>query len=369
MFPLTDRPEHKLVEETARRFANERVRPSGRPGRNLRPAFRKLCQAACELGLSLSALPIHLGGLDLDPALALNVSRILATGDPAIAFSLPQPGLFAELLLLLGSATQQQEWLESFSKAAERTWGAVIVPAPNTPPTLEATELADGSIKVSGTTSDIFFSPWADRLFFLARKPSGALVACVSPLPVTGITLGASRTLLGLNCAAAAPIILADLVVPIEQQLRAGDPEVAVARAVARQGLRIAAYSVGAARAAAKLALERVEAHREAGKPIEQFQVLGFLLADMHKASEASSEALLTSAQNPPNGAAEALLDARDAAESMAVSVVESAMHILASLECPETTLVGRWLEDVRALRLVNRGRGGSRRSPGVVRS
>jgi alkylation response protein AidB-like acyl-CoA dehydrogenase len=352
----------KLVEDTARRFAAEQLTGRRTPQIRGRPA-RALCSAFGELGLGLAPLPARLGGLELGAAAACQIAQLLAAGDPALAFALPQPGAFAELMLLLGSDAQQVEWLDSFGKAPERTWGAVTV-TPQEAPTVSARPVGEGWV-IDGTADHVWHLGVADRLLVVADAGPQGRQGFVLPLPCHGVTVALKQTTPGLQAATCGSLTFEAVRVEAQQHLRGAqasdvgaealpETEAALRLFYARQGLRMSSYAVVGALSSARYALNFAEQRRAAGRPIEHYNVLGFLLADMHLACEASAERLLTAAET---GAAHSdaetvtmMLQARQEADDVALSVVDSAANILNDLGHAPGHPVERWLADVRTL-------------------
>jgi acyl-CoA dehydrogenase len=354
----------KLVEETARRFAAERLDRTRQqlPARS-RPA-KNLCAAFGELGLGLAPLPTRLGGLELGAAAACQIAQLLAAGDPALAFALPQPGAFAELMLLLGNSAQQVEWLDSFGKAPDRTWGAVAV-AQVEAPTVFATPDGTGWL-IHGSIGHVWHTGVADRLLLIADAGPAGRQGFVLPLPCRGVSIAPQPLDGGLEAATCGVLTFSAVHIAAEQHLdgrnaKGNDDAIGISGTeaalrvfYARQGLRMASYAVVAALSAARYTLNFAEERRAAGNPIEHYNVLGFLLADMHLACEASAEQLIavaaTGAGRDDAESVAAMVRARQEADSVALSVVDSADNILTDLGHAPGHPVKTWLADVKAL-------------------
>lgn len=350
----------KLVEDTARRFASERMAHGRKDAQERGRPAKNVCAAFGELGLGLAPLPTRLGGLELGAAAACQIAQLLAAGDPALAFALPQPGAFAELMLLWGNPEQQIEWLDSFGKAPERTWGAVAVCNGDAP---EVTALADGTgFVLNGVVQNVWHTKVADRLLVVTQPGAHGRQAFVMTLPCHGLSITPHPHNAGLEAATCGDLTFQSVRLEAQQHLN-GRPigetplqtEAALDLFYARQGLRMASYAVVAALSAARYTLNFAEGRRAEGNPIEHYNVLGFLLADMHLACEASAEQLLVTAAEADilgasGEAVDKMVHARQEADGVALSVVDSAHNILSDLGHAPGHPVDRWLADVQLL-------------------
>jgi alkylation response protein AidB-like acyl-CoA dehydrogenase len=329
--------------------------------------------AFAELGLGLVAIPKDMGGLALGPLAATLVAECLAAGDVNIAFSLPQPGAFAEALVRLGSPVQRARWGHAFCVEPERTWGTLIQGDHGD---VRACLASDGNWYLRGQVAAAAHAVRADRIIVIAQEVTshtagtntGGKVAVVLPLPHPGVIIGEPQLPMGLPLSAPAAVTFADAVVEPDNVLAHGNLTDALALMTANLDLRIASMALGTARAASAYVLGFAEARRQAGSPLAHFQSMGFLLVDMHLACETALKRLREAASAAQTSALgvhfhkptpvvdlndliSGITAARAEAEEVAFFVTDSAMQILddgqeQALEHP----IAAWHHDVQGL-------------------
>lgn len=356
----TSATQFRLIKETAKRFAEEYLRPHAWDARTRGAPPRVVCRAYGELGLGLTMLPKHLGGLGLGCAITSHIAQWLAASDAALAFCMPQPGAFAELMILLGRAAQQRAWLDSFSKAPDKTWGAVAIVSHNKP-TLQASEHHNTWI-LNGTVGNVYHLGLADRLLVIAQDRQQGPQAFVLPLPYAGVSFRASLESTGLQSSHRGDLQFKNVHLPEAQRLTGylNTPHAQKMHQLldlfnARQALQHTNYAIITALSAARYALNFAEKRRAAGNPIEHYHVLGFLLADMHLACESAAEKLIGVSKRLSGGVEDLsmlpeLHKIRGQANIVALSVVDSAANILNDLEHSSGHWVEIWRQDIQAL-------------------
>ena len=282
--------ELRLVKETARRFADELLRPLAAQRAALPHLPDATCRTFAELGLGLVRVPQELGGVGLGPLAACLADEAMAGGDVNAAFALPQPGPFVDLVALLGNRQQRAVWLHPYLHAAAGTWGALAL-APRG--ALTARNEGDG-LRLSGEVPAVWGSLRAERLAVVADevdgsgRATGRLAAAVLEREVPGLVVGAPLALDGLPLASASSVRFADVRVAKSQVLAEADVEAALVHVVAAQALRMASYALGTARAASAYVLDFAESQRRAKTPLPHYQSMAFLLVDMHLAVESA---------------------------------------------------------------------------------
>lgn len=282
--------ELRLVKETARRFAEESLRPLASQRDALRALPDGVCRAFGELGLGLAHVPRAVGGVGLGPVAACLTDEQLAAGDVNAAFALPQPGPFVDLVSLLGNRHQRKLWVHPFLACANVTWGALAIGPRGA---LRGRQLG-GALRLSGEVPAVWGVCQAERLAVVVDEEdesgvlTGRRLAAVLEREDEGVHVGPPLALDGLPLAQAAVVRLAQVAVPKSQVLTSPHLEAALDHVFCAQALRMASYALGAARAASAYVLGHVEGRRRDKRPMAQYQSMGFLLVDMHLAAEAA---------------------------------------------------------------------------------
>ena len=306
--------ELRLVKETARRFADESLRPLAGQRGTLRTLPEPVRRAFGELGLGLAHVPRIVGGVGLGPVAACLTDEALAAGDVNAAFALPQPGPFVDLVALLGNRHQRKLWLHPFLACADVTWGALVIGPPGTlRGQLEGTTLLlDGEAPaVWGACQAERFAVVVDEVDVEGAR-TGRRLAAVLEREDAGVSVSEPLALDALPLAQAARVVLSRVAVPKSQLLGSPHLDVALDHVFCAQALRMASYALGAARAASAYVLAYVEGRRRDKRPMAEYQSMGFLLVDMHLAAEAALSRLRQAAA----AAAAASLGAADPADA-----------------------------------------------------
>lgn len=356
----TSAVQFRLIKETAKRFAEEYLKPHALDARTRGAPPRVVCRAYGELGLGLAILPRSLGGLGLGYTMKSHIAQWLAASDAALAFCMPQPGAFAELMMLLGEISQQRAWLDSFSKAPDKTWGAVAIVSRNKP-TLLATEHHNTWV-LNGTVGNVYHLGLADRLLVIAQSPKQGPQAFVLPLPYAGVSFRATLDSQGLQSSHRGDLQFNNVHLPEAQRLtgylhtpHAQKMHMLLDLFNARQSLQNTNYAIITALSAARYALNFAEKRRTAGNPIEHYNVLGFLLADMHLACESAAEQLIGVSKRLSGTIDDLAIlpdlhQVRAQTNVVALSVVDSAENILNDLGHTSGHWVEIWRQDIQAL-------------------
>ncbi|MBI2964356.1 MAG: acyl-CoA/acyl-ACP dehydrogenase [Deltaproteobacteria bacterium] len=326
MFEIGLSEEQRLIQDTARRFAAERLAPRCREHERRRGLDEGLIEEFARLGLSTRDLGAPGGPGALAHALVLEE---LGATDAGAALALDPAGLAAHLAIESGS-----EMLARAVGGAGRRVAAVVD---------AAERFTTGGRRVSGTTD------WvpADRLdAVLILQPRRALWVSER------IDLEPVRPC-GLEAAGASALRLS--AAPVAG--RVDDPE-AVARALGRIRLHVAALLVGVARAARDYATRYAMERTAFGRPIAHHQALAFLLTDLTTAVDAARLAVWRAASAADRGGAawECACAFAEAAEQ-ALFVGPNAVQVLGGHGFMKDHPVEKYMRDVRTLAQLAGGR------------
>jgi alkylation response protein AidB-like acyl-CoA dehydrogenase len=286
----------ELIQQTAREFAVDQLRPQLREHEAERGVSAAAQAAFAEIGFAGLELPEPLGGSGLGALARCVVLEELAAADPGAVLALDPLGMALYPLLELGGAESLAELgaplLERPGSRAVLAWNG---------------EGARGRLERRGGVAHGSV-PWlpsdrVDLLIVLDEAGAFALSEGVSCKKLRGG---------GLRAAGASELSLEEAPVRAEW----ADAEGA-RRALARARLYLAALLVGVLRESAEYsrnyALQRVAF----GKPIAHHQALAFLIADMASAVDSARVLLWDAAWRLDLGA--------DAAEACASAFVEAA--------------------------------------------
>jgi butyryl-CoA dehydrogenase len=292
--------EHRLLQETVRRFAAEVVAPRAKEIDETGEFPRDFYDQAGELGLSGVAVPDAWGGAGMDTVayclVIEEVSRACATSGVILSVN---NSLVCDPILKWGNDDQKRRFLTPLA-AGERLgcFGLTEPGAGSDAAGLRTTARRDGDHYVlngekvfitNGTDADV-------ALVFasvdLEQKHRGITAFLVST-EADGFTRGGHEFKLGVNASGTTWLNFEDVRVPVEDRLGEEGQGFKIAMATLDGGrIGIAAQAVGIARGAMEEALAYAQEREQFSQPLSNFQAIQFYLADM--ATELDAGRLLT---------------------------------------------------------------------------
>jgi len=336
-------PELEVLRDTARSFAQQRLRPHDRAFETARGVDAATRDAFTEIGLAALEWPESLGGAGLGAFARALVLEELGTADAGAALALDPLGAAFYALAECGVAAAlqaiAQPLLERPGARAVLAWNGAARVA-----------LRDG--RASGVL------PWvpADRVDLLVLL-DGDAVAVID----AGIALSPLRGA-GLRAAGASELHLDGAPVRAWWVNPRG-----ARRALARARLYTASLLLGVMRAAAEFSRDYALQRVAFGKPIAHHQALAFLITDMAMAVEGSRLLVHEAAVRLDRGddAEEACATAFLEAAEQAVFVTPNAVQILGGHGFMQDYPVEKWMREARALGLCFGGADGAREDAG----
>jgi butyryl-CoA dehydrogenase len=295
---LTD--EQKLVQQTARQFANSYVKPLAEKldetGQFPRETFRK----AAELGFTGVALPEQYGGAGFDHigyAIVIEeISRVCASTGAILA---GQNSLYCGPIHRFASEDQKKRLLVPFARGEKIGCFALTEPQAGS----NATALKTSAVRrgdryiVNGTKAWITSGGVADAaIVYVNTEPTRGekgITALVIERGTQGFKVGKEEKKLGINGTACVELSFIDCDVPVENRIGQEGEGYKIALSALDGGrIGIATQAVGISQGAFDEALKYSQQRTAFGQPIANFQAIQFMLADM--ATEIDAARLLT---------------------------------------------------------------------------
>ena len=337
-------PELELLRETARRFAQQRLRPHDRDFESARDVDTATSSAFAEIGLAAVEWPETLGGAALGALARALVLEELGAADAGAAFALDPLGPAWYALAECG----EEAVLHTLAQPLVDRPGARAVLAWN-----GGGHIAFGNGAATGVI------PWVpaervDLLVLLDRDAVAVIDAGIAATPLRGA---------GLRAAGASELRLDHAPVRAWWVNPRG-----ARRALARARLHAASLLIGVMRAACEFsrgyALQRVAF----GKPIAHHQALAFLIADMAMALEGSRLLVHEAAARLDRGddAIEACATAFLEAAEQSLFVTPNAVQILGGHGFMQDYPVEKWMREARTLGLLYGGVDAAREDAGA---
>ena len=359
-FALPD--ELLALQRAVRDFAQREIAPIAaeldREPRFPRATLRKMG----EMGLLGILTPEAYGGLGLGyVAYAVLLEEIAAADAAHATIASVTNGMPQSLILAHGSEDQRRRWLPRL--AAGEAIGAFCLTEPHAGSDAAALRTqarrVDGGYRLDGSKAWITSGGEADLYLVLAKTDPDAgargITAFVLERETEGLSFGAPERKLGQHAATTTSVRFDAAFVPDDQR-RGEEGQGFVMAMAALDGGRvgIAAQALGIARAAFHAAAGYAEEREAFGRPIREFQGVGFKLADMATRIEAGRLLTHRAAGLLDRGgrATKEVSMAKLAASEAAVWVCDAAVQVFGGYGYSADYPVERYLRDARVTTL-----------------
>lgn len=325
-FDLQPTDEQAMMQETVRRFAQDKLLDAAREADDANAVPAKVVAAWNELGMAEMLLPEAYGGYaeERSPVSVALVLEALAYGDAGMAWSLLASTSAALLLLDHGTEAQKEKYLQGFT--GDTPTVASIAMMERTPLfdprklKTRAEEVRGGWV-LQGRKSLVARA--ADASFFIvsARTPSGPALFIVHA-DAEGLSIQEEAPM-GLRSASVADVVLNSVVVDGDALVGDAISHQSYHDVIRRSRTAWAAVSSGAATRVAEYVRDYANDRMAFGEPISHRQAVAFLIADMAIETESIRLAMLRAASQLEHG-----LDADDAVGVARILAAEKGMFV-----------------------------------------
>lgn len=359
MFEPTE--DQRELAQAVRDFCDGEIAPTARED-DEHEVFRKdLMRAMGEQGFCGVPTDEDYGGLGLGYLEYAVVLEEIAKVSAAYAVGVAVTGLPQIILKMFGDEPQRQRWLPGL--ASGEVLGAFALSEPGSGSdagALKTTAVRDGDHYVlEGTKFWITHGGHADLYVVMARTggagPRGVSSFLV-PGDAPGLSAGKCEEKMGLRASATAEIVLDGVRVPASSRIGPEGHGFKVAMAALDSGrITIGAIAVGLCQAALDVAVDYANQREQFGRPIIDFQGVGFMLADMATRTESARLMVRRAAwlrdggQDHSYAAAMAKLQATDAA----MAVTTDAVQVLGGYGYTREYPVERFMRDAKVMQIV----------------
>jgi butyryl-CoA dehydrogenase len=296
--------EQRLIRESARKFAQERLAPNAAEWERAAGFPRAVIQELGDLGFMGVTVPVEWGGTGADYiAYALALEEI-AAGDGAISTIVSGHNSVGVMpILAYGSDAQKERYVRDLASGRKLSAFCLTEPQGGSDAAAIRTRARkDGERYVlSGTKQFITSGATADlALVFAVTDPDArkrGISAFIVDTKTPGYVVARVEKKMGQNASDTCEIQLQDAVVPADCRLGEEGQGYRIALANLEGGrIGIAAQCVGMARAALEIAVRYSHERQAFGKPIFEHQAVSFRLADMAANLEAARQLTLHAA-------------------------------------------------------------------------
>jgi short/branched chain acyl-CoA dehydrogenase len=286
-------PEHELVRQTVRDFAEQRIAPVAEElDRESRFPYEIVSELA-ELGVMGMPIPEEYGGGGTDTVSYAIAVEELTRIDSSVAITVAaHTSLGTMPIYLFGDEAQKREWLPQLASGERLAAFGLTEPdagsdAGNTRTTAE---LHDGEWRVNG--SKIFITNAGTDISacttITARTGDGEISNIIVPNGAPGYEISAPMHKLGWHASDTRELSFRDCAVPEGNLLGPRGHGFQQFLTILDGGrISVAAMGVGLAQGAYDQAFAYAQQRQQFGKPISKFQAVQFKLADMATEIEA----------------------------------------------------------------------------------
>jgi len=318
-FALT--PEQRAIRDAAREFAEKEISPQVEELDEAQKYPLQIMKKAAELGFLGVIFPEELGGAGLGYVEYVLVVTELSKVDPSVGISVAaHNSLCTNHIFKFGSDEQRRRWIPRLASGEWiGAWG-LTEPGSGSDAAAAATQAqrVDGGWVLNGTKAFCTHGSVGDVCVAMAvTDPAGKrgrnMGAFVVERGTTGFRAGKKENKLGIRASDTTEVIFEDCFVPDANLL--GEPGEGFKQAMqVLDGGRIsiAALGLGTAIGAYETALAYSRQRQQFGRPIAEFQAIGFQLAEM-ATRIAAAEALTFAAALEMDATGKATLKASEA--------------------------------------------------------
>ena len=289
-----------LLQTSVREFAEEVVRPRAARIDQTGEFPRDIFAEAGKLGLAGVSVPVEHGGSGMDVVsytiVIEEISRVCANTGVILSVN---NSLVCDPIEKYGNEDQKKRFLQPLARGEKLGCFALTEPDAGSDAANQKTRAVrdGGSYRISGQKVFITCGQAADVCLLFAmtnpEKKARGISAFLVDAGTPGFDRSRHQVKLGVNASGTVEIFLTEVVVPAENRLGDEGDGFKIALSTLDGGrIGIAAQAVGIATEALEAAIAYAKQRRAFGKPIADFQVIRFYLADM--ATEVDAARLLT---------------------------------------------------------------------------
>ncbi len=291
-------PEHEMIRDTMRSFAQERLAPFAAEWDRDHTFPREALKELAALGALGMVVPEEWGGAGMDyMSLVLAIEEIAAGDGSTSTIVSVQNSLACGIPNRYGNDAQKEKWLKPLARG--EMLGCFCLTEPHVgsdAAAIKTTAVKDGDEWVlNGVKQFITTGREADVaiVFAVTDKNAGKKgISCfLVPTDVAGYVVARIEEKLGQKASDTAQILLENCRVPADALLGNEGEGYRIALSNLEAGrIGIAAQSLGMARAALEAAVNYARERETFGKPIFEHQAVNFRLADMATQLEAARQ-------------------------------------------------------------------------------
>ncbi|MBN2331796.1 MAG: acyl-CoA dehydrogenase family protein [Deltaproteobacteria bacterium] len=363
-FALTE--EQQMMRDAARRFAEERIRPTMEEDEKNHYYRKELVKEMAELGFFGCLAPEEYGGTEVGHLAASIMAMELARVSPSwgLPFNMQMNGL-QTVLLNFGTEEQKKKYLPGLINAD--LFGCFAITEPNTGSDVASMKTwaaeKDDCFVLNGNKMWISNVPHAHLgVVYAVTDPEAkpkhrGISAFLVDMQSKGIVQEPIETKLGLHCAPTGEIYFEDVEVPKENLVgKLGDGFKICMNMLDVTRLSCAARAVGVGQGCIDACVQYVKERTQFGRPIGEFQMIQASIAEMVVEHEAAKLLVYQAATLKDEGTRRSTFEtsmAKYFAAEAAVHAANEACKIFGSYGFSSEYPVERFLRDSKSFQVV----------------
>jgi glutaryl-CoA dehydrogenase (non-decarboxylating) len=305
---LTD--EHRTIQETVRRFVDERVLPNAIRNDIEHHLDMGVIEGMAELGLLGAPIPTEYGGAGLDYISEALICEEIERGEAAFRTLISvHVGLNSLSLLQHGSEEQKQRWLVPQARGEKiGCFGLTEPGAGSDVAAMTTTAVLRGDAYVlNGQKNWISYATEADNMLVFAKTDPAQRHRGISAFMIEKGTRGVSarriENKLGIWAGSTGELFFEDAEIPVENRIGEEGEGFKIAMYSLDQGrFTVAAGAVGVIRACRELSVRYANERVAFGKRIGEYQMVQDMIAEMVIMEETSRLLVLQAAHAKNRG-------------------------------------------------------------------
>lgn len=286
----------KMIASTIKEFAEKNIRPYIMEWDEAQIFPVALFKKLGEMGYMGVLVPEELGGSGLGYEEYITVIEEISKVDSSIGLSVAaHNSLCTNHILTFGNEEQKKRWIPKLATAEHiGAWGLTEHNTGSDAGGMNTTAIKEGdNWRINGAKNFITHAISGDIAVVIVRTgekgDSRGMTAFVLEKGMKGFTSGKKENKLGMRASETAELIFDNCIVPDSHRLgNVGDGFIQAMKILDGGRISIGALSLGIAKGAYEAALKYSKERIQFGKPISEFQAIGFKLADMATEIEAS---------------------------------------------------------------------------------
>lgn len=363
-FALTE--EQQMMRDAARRFAEERIRPTMEEDEKNHYFRRELVLEMADLGFFGCLAPEEFGGTGVGHLAASIMAMEIARVSPSwgLPFNMQMNGL-QTVLLKHGTEEQKKKYIPGLISA--ELFGCFAITEPNTGSDVASMKTwaveKDDCFVLNGNKMWISNIPGADvGVVYAVTDPDAkpkhrGISAFIVDMHSEGITQKAIDTKLGLHCAPTGEIYFEDVKVPKENLVgKLGDGFKICMGMLDVTRLSCAARAVGVGQGCLDACIQYAKERTQFGRPIADFQMIQSSIAEMTVEHEAAKLLVYQAATLKDDATRRSTFEtsmAKYFAAEAAVHAANEACKIFGSYGFSSEYPVERFLRDSKSFQVV----------------